>query len=148
LTTIASTSAKATGSRWFKLLKGLLALADADRALRIGQPLAFGILGKHSSWAPASDAEANAWTSSYPTKAISPIMALAKSVREGALERFSAPVLVFCNAAEDTMGPEQTKAAIAPLIAAEIYGLEVLKSGMEDAPNNTTRFLILSKTYF
>ena len=35
-------------------------------------------------------------------------------------------------------------AAIAPRLAAEIYGLEVLASDIEDAVHNTTRFLILS----
>jgi prephenate dehydratase len=37
-----------------------------------------------------------------------------------------------------------TKAAIASKLAAHIYGLEILKSDIEDAAHNTTRFLILS----
>jgi prephenate dehydratase len=37
------------------------------------------------------------------------------------------------------------RAAIAPEIAAEIYGLTILKRNMEDAKHNTTRFLVLSK---
>jgi prephenate dehydratase len=36
-------------------------------------------------------------------------------------------------------------AAIASSLAAEIYGLEVLKSDIEDESHNTTRFVILSK---
>jgi prephenate dehydratase len=36
------------------------------------------------------------------------------------------------------------KAAIASRLAAHIYGLEILKSDIEDAAHNTTRFLILS----
>jgi prephenate dehydratase len=36
-------------------------------------------------------------------------------------------------------------AAIASTLAAEIYGLEILKSDVEDEAHNTTRFLILSK---
>lgn len=35
-------------------------------------------------------------------------------------------------------------AAIASSLAAEIYGLETLKSGIEDAEHNTTRFVILA----
>ena len=37
-------------------------------------------------------------------------------------------------------------AAIAPKLAAKIYGLKVLASNIEDADHNTTRFLIMSKT--
>ena len=35
-------------------------------------------------------------------------------------------------------------AAIASILAAEIYGLEILKEHVQDAEHNTTRFLILS----
>jgi prephenate dehydratase len=40
---------------------------------------------------------------------------------------------------------DPTQAAIASDLAAEIYGLEILARGIEDAQHNTTRFLILSK---
>jgi prephenate dehydratase len=38
---------------------------------------------------------------------------------------------------------DPTSAAIASSLAGEIYGLEVLKPDIEDAPNNMTRFLIV-----
>lgn len=38
------------------------------------------------------------------------------------------------------------KAALAPSLAAEIYGLDVLACDVEDETHNTTRFIILSKT--
>lgn len=38
-----------------------------------------------------------------------------------------------------------TKGAISSDLAAEIYGLQVLAKGIEDAAHNTTRFLILAK---
>lgn len=41
-------------------------------------------------------------------------------------------------------GDDPTKAAIAPKLAAEIYGLEILKSDVEDEVHNTTRFVILA----
>nr|WP_315465086.1 alpha/beta hydrolase [uncultured Rhodoferax sp.] len=78
-----------------------------------GRQIAFGLLGEERSWVPTNEAEANAWSSRYPTRALFPMMALVKGVREGALERFNAPVLVFYSAADETVEPEQTKAAIA-----------------------------------
>ena len=40
---------------------------------------------------------------------------------------------------------DKTKAAIASKLAAEIYGLQILAPNIENAANNTTRFLIMSR---
>src|SRR5690349_17941626 len=45
----------------------------------------------------------------------------------------------------DAADPSQ--AAISPPLAAEIYGLEVLASDVEDEDHNTTRFVVLSREY-
>src|ERR1700722_4767425 len=42
--------------------------------------------------------------------------------------------------------PDPTLAAIGSRKTAEVYGLEVLKTHLEDNPSNTTRFLFLQKT--
>jgi prephenate dehydratase len=47
-------------------------------------------------------------------------------------------------AAELARSNDKTRAAIATSLAGEIYGLEVLKSDIEDEEHNTTRFLILA----
>ena len=47
-------------------------------------------------------------------------------------------------AAELARSGDKTRAAIATSLACEIYGLQPLKSGIEDEEHNTTRFLILS----
>lgn len=39
---------------------------------------------------------------------------------------------------------DKAQAAIAPKLAAEIYGLEILRENIEDASHNTTRFVVLS----
>ncbi len=40
--------------------------------------------------------------------------------------------------------PDPTRGAVAPALAAEIYGLEILARDVEDEHNNTTRFLIMT----
>jgi prephenate dehydratase len=40
---------------------------------------------------------------------------------------------------------DMSRAAIAPRLAAEVYGLEILMEDIEDEAHNTTRFVILSK---
>ncbi len=55
-------------------------------------------------------------------------------------------------AAGDTAGaakalsenPDPTKAAVSPALAAQIYGLDILASNIEDTHNNTTRFLVMT----
>lgn len=41
---------------------------------------------------------------------------------------------------------DPTKASLAPRMAADIYGLDILAENVEDAAHNTTRFVILSRT--
>ncbi len=40
--------------------------------------------------------------------------------------------------------PDPTRAAVAPALAAEIYGLEILMRDIEDEAHNTTRFLVMT----
>jgi len=40
---------------------------------------------------------------------------------------------------------DKTKASISSRLAAEVYGLEILRSDIEDAEHNTTRFVVLSR---
>jgi prephenate dehydratase len=49
------------------------------------------------------------------------------------------------SAAEIAQEGDKTVGAIASALAAEIYGLEVLKRDMEDAEHNTTRFVVMTK---
>jgi len=42
---------------------------------------------------------------------------------------------------------DPTQAAIAPPLAAEIYGLDILREEVEDEDHNTTRFVVLSPEY-
>ena len=42
---------------------------------------------------------------------------------------------------------DPSQAAIAPTLAAGIYGLDVLREDVEDEDHNTTRFVVLSRDY-
>jgi prephenate dehydratase len=42
--------------------------------------------------------------------------------------------------------PDPTRAAIAPALAAELYGLDILMRDIEDEKHNTTRFLVMTKS--
>jgi prephenate dehydratase len=48
------------------------------------------------------------------------------------------------SAREVAQGGDMTRAAIAPRLAAEIYGLDILAEDVEDEPHNTTRFIVLA----
>jgi prephenate dehydratase len=48
-------------------------------------------------------------------------------------------------AAEIAAKGDRSMAAIASTLAAETYGLEILKGDMEDAEHNTTRFVVMAK---
>ena len=76
-----------------------------------GHRIAYTILGDERQWTPASPAEANAWSTRYPTRSLFPMMALVRGVRESPLERFTAPVLVLYSPADQTVEPERTKEA-------------------------------------
>jgi len=45
--------------------------------------------------------------------------------------------------AAEQAAADPTGAAISPAMAAEIYGLEILEAGIQDYPNNITRFLVI-----
>jgi esterase/lipase len=77
-----------------------------------GQQIAFALLGNERTAQAASDAEANAWTRSYPTKSLFPMMALVKATRESALERFQAPVLMLYSENDETVEPQRSLAAV------------------------------------
>ena len=40
--------------------------------------------------------------------------------------------------------PDSTRAAVAPALAADLYGLSILLRDIEDEPHNTTRFVVMS----
>ena len=41
---------------------------------------------------------------------------------------------------------DRTHAALAPRLAATLYGLDIVEENVEDTENNVTRFVVLTKT--
>jgi alpha-beta hydrolase superfamily lysophospholipase len=76
-----------------------------------GRQLAGLIEGEMRGGPPANPEEARVWTSPYPTRAVFPMMALVKHVRESDLSAFTAPVLVFYASGDQTVDPRQTQGA-------------------------------------
>jgi len=65
-------------------------------------------------------------------------------IRDLGLEAFNAGDTAGA-AREVAEAHDLEKAAIAPRLAAEIYGLDIIEENIEDESHNTTRFIILSK---
>ena len=80
-----------------------------------GRRLVLALAGETRSWVPESEAEALAWTTCYPTRAVFPMMAMVKAVRDSDLASFQAPVQVYYSERDDTVSPARIKAAFARL---------------------------------
>jgi prephenate dehydratase len=71
----------------------------------------------------------------------------------GQCRKFMRRIGVKPHVAGDTAGAarqvrdwgERTKAALAPRLAADVYGLDILAEDVEDEKHNTTRFVVLSR---
>ena len=75
-----------------------------------GKQLATIIMGPTRSWAPENSQVANAWTTSYPSQAVFPMMALVKSVRDSDLSKFKTPVMMIYSEKDTVVDPIETKA--------------------------------------
>jgi len=78
-----------------------------------GKQIATAVSGETISYEQTDPREKTAWTGSYPTKALFPMMALVKKVRDSDLSAFKTPVLVLYSAADQTVDPDNIKQAFA-----------------------------------
>jgi esterase/lipase len=107
-----------------------------------GRQVALWVEGPTRSWKPESEQEALAWTPSYPTRAIFPMMALVKSVRDSDLSLFRTPLLVLYSERDQTVEPAETLAAfsrlgsarksIEPVAYSKSVGQHVLAGAIKD----------------
>jgi len=81
-----------------------------------GRQLALYLEGEERGEVSGKPLEAQAWTERYATRALFPMMALVKHVREGSdLSAFQTPVLMFYSAADETVEPRFTQEVFARL---------------------------------
>ncbi len=83
-----------------------------------GRELALQLEGDTRGRPGPNDAENHAWTQVYPTRALFPMMALVKHVRESDLSGLQAPVLALYSEGDQTVDPLEIK-ALFPRIGAE-----------------------------
>ncbi len=83
-----------------------------------GRELALQLEGDTRGRPGPTEAENHAWTQVYPTRALFPMMALVKHVRESDLSGLRAPVLVLYSEGDQTVDPQEIK-ALFPRIGAE-----------------------------
>jgi alpha-beta hydrolase superfamily lysophospholipase len=76
-----------------------------------GKQIVSMILGPTRSWEPDNEGIANAWTTSYPTQSVFPMMALVKGVRDSDLSRFDTPLLLMYSEKDTVVDPEEIKSA-------------------------------------
>ena len=74
-----------------------------------GKQLALAITGPELNFPSSNEKENAAWTKSYPTAALFPMMALVKKVRESNVSNFKTPVMVLYSADDQTVDPQETK---------------------------------------
>ena len=78
-----------------------------------GQQIALALEGETRGWTPENAAEANAWSTRHATRAIFPMMALVKHVRESKLDTVKTPVLMLYSEKDEVVDPQETKTAFA-----------------------------------
>lgn len=90
-----------------------------------GKNIALALEGETRGWTPDDAREDGAWTSRYPTRALFPMMAMVKAVRESDLSTFQTPVLVLYSEKDKTVDPIETQSAFAR-IGAPLKSIEVV----------------------
>lgn len=90
-----------------------------------GTKIAIALEGETRGKASEDAREAGVWTSRYPTRALFPMMAMVKKVRDSDLSKFTTPLKVLYSLDDQTVDPLETQAAFAR-IGAPLKSIEVV----------------------
>lgn len=80
-----------------------------------GAQLQRALIGDEYRWEPANPQQAKYWTWRYPARALVPMMALVKQVRDAPLERIRIPTLVVYSPQDQVVSPQRIEQAYARL---------------------------------
>ena len=80
-----------------------------------GRQLQQAIIGDEYRWQPANERQARYWTWRYPARALVPMMALVRMVRESPLEAISTPTLFIYSPRDQVVSPRRIEEAFARL---------------------------------
>jgi esterase/lipase len=80
-----------------------------------GEQLQRALIGEEYRWQPANPQQAKYWTWRYPARALVPMMALVKEVRDSPLETIAVPTLVVYSPQDQVVSPSRIEEAYARL---------------------------------
>ena len=78
-----------------------------------GAQLADCLLGPTREWEPANEEQRTYWTTRYPTRAILPVAAMVKLMRQANLERIDRPVLTLYCPEDTVINPNKVRPTVA-----------------------------------
>jgi esterase/lipase len=84
-----------------------------------GHQIAYAVTGPNVVYKSDNPRDAEGWTQTYPTKALFPMLALVKQVRDSDLTTFKTPLLVLYSEQDQTVEPAEIKMAFARIGSAE-----------------------------
>ncbi len=84
-----------------------------------GHQIAYAVTGPNVVYKSDNPRDAEGWTQTYPTKALFPMLALVKQVRDSDLTTFQTPLLVLYSEQDQTVEPAEIKTAFARIGSAE-----------------------------
>ncbi|NBU26203.1 MAG: alpha/beta fold hydrolase [Gammaproteobacteria bacterium] len=94
-----------------------------------GRQLQRLLIGEEYRWQPANERQAVFWTWRYPARALVPMMALVKEVRDSPLESVRVPTLVLHSPDDAVVSPARIEAAYARLGSSAKRIVTVMDSG-------------------
>lgn len=99
------------------------------------------VLGAERTWTPENPEQGRAWTTSYPSEAVAPMLALVRHVNRQNLTRLRVPLFVGYSPADQVVDPEAIEEAAAEWGSAAGDGRHVRVVADADPPDRSNHIL-------